>query len=464
MPCSVELPAGCGKTYTIAEVVRQLNDQGKRALVLTHTHCGVDALRHRIRTFGVARNGYSVRTIDSWCLDLLRSYPVMSGIRIPDEPDWTNSKAYHIAGCHLTRRSPIVKVLNASYDALIVDEYQDCQKWQHELVLSVAESLPTAVFGDRMQGLLFFGSNEPVVWERDVESSFPAVFMQIIPQRWMLTNQELGVWLLEVRSLLMHGSAIDLSAGPAQLSAPSEAVATCRRQPHHPVRTCAIIRFPNECQKMAARLAGDYSMIEEVEGRVLLTFAEVVDSGDAGSVAKATVQFAVDSAFGVAEVFTADDRKRLGDGNILAGKRASSVPEQADALNHLVTKDCSATSVRRALRSLGRLPRFRTFRREAWLGIDRALAAVESTPGLSVRAAVVLQRNRLRLTGRHPESRILARPLLVKGLEFDRAVVLDADKYNAHELYVAMTRGSVNLAVVSAKAVLQPGRPGQGWH
>jgi DNA helicase-2/ATP-dependent DNA helicase PcrA len=64
------------------------------------------------------------------------------------------------------------------------------------------------------------------------------------------------------------------------------------------------------------------------------------------------------------------------------------------------------------------------------------------------------------LTGRHPESRILARPSLVKGLEFDRAVVLGAEKYNAHELYVAMTRGSVNLAVVSAKAELQPRRPG----
>ena len=34
LPCSVELPAGTGKTETIAELVKSFADEGKRSLVL----------------------------------------------------------------------------------------------------------------------------------------------------------------------------------------------------------------------------------------------------------------------------------------------------------------------------------------------------------------------------------------------------------------------------------------------
>ena len=60
----------------------------------------------------------------------------------------------------------------------------------------------------------------------------------------------------------------------------------------------------------------------------------------------------------------------------------------------------------------------------------------------------------MRLVGRYPESRILARPLLIKGLEFDYAIVIDPSEYNAHEFYVCLTRASRGLAVVSAQARL----------
>ena len=46
--------------------------------------------------------------------------------------------------------------------------------------------------------------------------------------------------------------------------------------------------------------------------------------------------------------------------------------------------------------------------------------------------------------------------LLVKGLEFHHAVVLDADAYDARNLYVALTRGSNSLTVVSRGQIIQP--------
>jgi DNA helicase-2/ATP-dependent DNA helicase PcrA len=49
--------------------------------------------------------------------------------------------------------------------------------------------------------------------------------------------------------------------------------------------------------------------------------------------------------------------------------------------------------------------------------------------------------------------------LLIKGLEYDHAVVLDADSHTPFSLYVALTRGRKGLTVVSREQVLTPGKP-----
>jgi hypothetical protein len=61
-PCSVELPAGAGKTETIPTLVHQFSLLNGRVLVLTHTRAGVDALRRKFKKRGVSRSSYSVQT------------------------------------------------------------------------------------------------------------------------------------------------------------------------------------------------------------------------------------------------------------------------------------------------------------------------------------------------------------------------------------------------------------------
>src|SRR5690348_11278782 len=102
MPCSVELPAGCGKTELIASVTKAAADADRRSLVLTHTHAGVDALRRRLRRVGVPTASVNVRTLDSWCFDLIRSFPMLSGIVVGDEPEWQLSRDYHGSGARAT--------------------------------------------------------------------------------------------------------------------------------------------------------------------------------------------------------------------------------------------------------------------------------------------------------------------------------------------------------------------------
>ena len=69
--------------------------------------------------------------------------------------------------------------------------------------------------------------------------------------------------------------------------------------------------------------------------------------------------------------------------------------------------------------------------------------------------AAVEVRDRTRESGRAAQLRTVSRPLLIKGLEYDHAVVLDASSLDAQEFYVAATRGRRSLTILSTNRVLQ---------
>jgi DNA helicase-2/ATP-dependent DNA helicase PcrA len=58
--------------------------------------------------------------------------------------------------------------------------------------------------------------------------------------------------------------------------------------------------------------------------------------------------------------------------------------------------------------------------------------------------------------GRRLGLRTVSTTLRVKGLEFDHTVVLDPAALDMKNLYVAMTRGSTSLTIVSAHPILRP--------
>jgi hypothetical protein len=52
--------------------------------------------------------------------------------------------------------------------------------------------------------------------------------------------------------------------------------------------------------------------------------------------------------------------------------------------------------------------------------------------------------------------KLIGTTLLVKGLEFQHAIVLDAASLTRNELYVALTRGSKSLKIISSRKQLCP--------
>ncbi|PYY31520.1 UvrD-helicase domain-containing protein [Curtobacterium sp. MCBD17_030] len=458
LPCSVELPAGTGKTQLIGRLVERRVKDGGRALVLTHTHAGVDVIRRRLKQFGVPARGVTVRTIDSWSFDLISKMPQLSGLLVEDEPDWSLTQAYHEAARAAVKSPAIVRMLRASYNLVVVDEYQDCQLWQHELIAEIATTVPTCVLGDRMQGLFYWGTARPVDWDSEVVVGFPNEDVEVRAWRWDGRNPALGEWLLHARTALLQGDGVDLNGAPILVRPRAEDLAAYRDAPRHPATTVAITKWPKDAAVLARRLGGAYTMIEEIEGKHLRAFATVVDSGVNPDIAAGAAQFAVDCAFGVTEAFSPKDRRVLDAGRsmIVTGEPESKTAIQA--VNTLLV-DGTPAAVRLALLAISQIPTFRLYRREAWFGVLDALRLCEATEDLTVLDAVVSVRTRMSRTGRRPESRIVGRPLLVKGLEFEHAVLDDPIRYDAHELYVALSRASTTLTIVTDAASFSPPRP-----
>ena len=66
-----------------------------------------------------------------------------------------------------------------------------------------------------------------------------------------------------------------------------------------------------------------------------------------------------------------------------------------------------------------------------FVSLGLVLSKITKTP-----VSLTLARDRS-LSHRPPEGRVISRPLLIKGLEYDHALVLDAERLSATELYVA---------------------------
>jgi hypothetical protein len=466
MPCSIELPAGAGKTQIVAALAVAATEVGERSLVLTHTNAGVDVLRRRLHRFGTSGSAVRVDTIASWSFDLVRHYPLLSGVSVPEEPDWTRSKEYYSGAAAAVRAAAIRAVLRASYRLVIVDEYQDCIIEQHDLISAIAESLPVCIFGDPLQNIFSFGDNVTVGWADDVVARWPAVPVPIKPWRWVDHNEELGQWLIGIRPNLAGGQPVDLEGAPLTYRPKVDArtaVRACYALTSVAGSVVAIRRFSTECADVAAQTNGSYGMMEELEGKFMVKFARIVDGGDPRLIAVATREFAKDCISGIASptLLNKPVADKLARGEPVASLRRPGAERQLALLSGLLS-DPSPTRVAETLSAIGQLGAGRLYRREAWRDMIKALTVAGASDGVTVLQALNHVRDRARRIGRPREERVVSRPLLIKGLEYDHALVLDAERLSATELYVALSRGRKTLTVVSESRYLNPRAPDNG--
>ena len=367
-----------------------------------------------------------------------------------------------VAAAKLLRDGHIADILAASYARLLVDEYQDCSIRQHAIVAYAAQTLPTCVFGDAMQAIFGFGSDRLVNWDDEVCKFFPIAGELTTPWRWINAEAEpLGRWLLEVRGKLSRGEPIDLRGAPAgvtwvQLDGTEDhmrRLVAARTRPPGGNGNVIIIgdsKNPESQRQFASQTPGAVT-VEAVDLKDLVSFARDFDLSEPESALQDLAQFAqrVMTNVGAADLVT---RVRA-----LTRGTARREPSDAERSAAAFVQAPSFGAAVALLVELNRQTGVHTHRPAVLRACIKSLQLCHGAGGPSFYDATIRMREQHRLVGRALPRRGVGSTLLLKGLEADLAIILDARNLDARNLYVALTRGSKALTICSPTPILNPG-------
>lgn len=463
----VVAPAGYGKTHLIAQATGRST---RRQLILTHTYAGVNALRRKMHVLGISSKLFRIDTIASWTLRLCLSYSATSGwteVRPADNEQWNN---LYTLSLELLDQEFIRKIIRASYAGVYVDEYQDCSVGQHEIILKLARDLPCRILGDPLQGIFDFGGQNQINWADDVEGNFESLGTLDTPHRWIRAGaNELGDWLTNIRTSLENGQPINLSAdhpaavrfvqpnGDAQAFLQAQGN-TCRYFQCDSSHTVIAIHkgsqeYKAKCHTLARNLSGKFSSIEEVEGKDLFSFIRKIEQANTASDSlKVSIDFAKRCMTAVEGNLPAGTIR----GEVVTIRANTRNPDAARAANAYLNEQNGKT-LSEFLLALKNTEDVNVVRSDLF---NRAMGVLRKQilhPSLSLDEAAEKYHGEFRHKGRPVgRRRLIGTTLLVKGLEFDHAIVLDAASLSKKELYVALTRGARTLTIISANPILNP--------
>ncbi len=193
-------PAGHGKTHSITECVKLIDD---KSLILTHSNAGVAALRDKLKHSKIDKGKYKITTIDGFARTIASSFDSKFS---PDDPFCTIlDKAIKLVNSNIIRQS-----LEYNYRCLFVDEYQDCSAKQHEFIQLISRDMPTHLFGDPLQGIFSF-NGDIVSFENDL-TDYTTFNELTTPHRWNQSkNPNLGEKILGFRKRILSNEPINIA-------------------------------------------------------------------------------------------------------------------------------------------------------------------------------------------------------------------------------------------------------------
>jgi len=458
-------PAGYGKTYTIVEAVKELDDE-KKILVLTHTHAGIASLKDKFKLAKVHPSKYSLETITGFSLSFANSYHINKNDLVPENDDYFVS-AVKIAA-KLLNANPIKKAIQAKYSHLIVDEYQDCTIDQHELILVIACIIKTHILGDPLQGIFNFKEKSVNMESKEQMNSFLQNRQSLsTPWRWLNAERpDLGRALMQIRNLIENSRSINLlefnevadihicntdySPGSDFRSLIQSILINNQTDSLlfiHPVSAIPEPRI-NFIQQFP-----QVKMVEAIDDKILYKYSRQFDEYNGNDLVASIVNFMREVCKKTIINYWFSTTGKL------KNKKDSREKIISGRLNLYVQNIIASKSYDNILiliEKILQLPNNKCYRHEFVYSMKKALKdTVSENPSV----LELMKRNRdiIRRTGRHIYGKCIGTTLLTKGLEFDVVVVLNAHQFeDPKNLYVALTRAAKQLIIVSNTPMLSP--------
>jgi len=394
-----------------------------------------------------------VDTNHGWCIKYITSYPATSG-DLPVQGGSVNWKLVCPAMSALLNSQLVQEVVLASYSGVYVDEYQDCTLDQHEFIVTLAKLVPVRVLGDPLQGVFRF-AGEPPAWDSVVEREFPNVATLTKPWRWDRpeANSQLGEWLTEARRVLESGRVLRLDDDrvrfiqtPSNVDWGDKAQESCFDFSQGNGTTAALLKWPSDYQKLGRITGGLFQCVEPIEAKDGARLLRALEESEPEDRLDLLLSFLSSIASGSNEALACVKQLLCHD----------SLPTRfSDALMSAVAtaRDDAGLAMpgiaAEFLESAGRSPEVKVFRWELLRAVIDTLLDADATGYVDL---VALLRRRRSLTshiGRRLSRRVAGSTLLLKGMEFDHAIVVNTGCFSIHDLYVALTRGAKSLTVLS---------------
>lgn len=451
--------AGCGKTEQIGLAAKALSESvqsSKRCLVLTHTFAGVDVLKKRFGKLAVPKGSYQLDTIASWCLRYAAAHPKTSGIGATNPKSNQDWESLYPAAVKLLRSGCVDQVIKATYQRVLVDEYQDCVVDQHDLIVELKKLLPVCIFGDPLQSI--FGFAGAIDWHTAVVSEFPVIVKMSTPWRWRKdgANASLGEKLIELRRRLENSESLDFSADgcgisrrwlPDQDGPRSGAISAVCLDTMNLDGTLVVVAqsgSDNARATIAKRLAKQrFSVVEPVSSQSLAKHAKTIANATDDTRIEVVLKFLKACVVGVrADFANAVTSHRQGK---QAGRtKYGNLIDVGDRVGKPDGRDYVVELVEGFLRRDDVYP----YRRELLSTMLSAMrtAKSESVPLTEATADIQLK---FRHLGRNLPRRCVGSTLLLKGLEFEHVIIVEHDGMTREDWYVALTRATKSVIVLS---------------
>lgn len=446
-------PAGYGKTYTIAECLKHTPDNEKQ-LILTHTNAGIASIKEKIKKLEIPGSKYHVETITGFAQKYVLAFYVGNNI-----PSQENSKEYYSfiieKATKLLKYTAIQRVVSETYNGLFVDEYQDCTKIQHELIIVLSNLFKTRILGDHMQGI--FGFNEPLIKldDQDTFSDFKKYELDT-PWRWIKgENPDLGNDLKKIREELETNNSInfDLYNSITSYTYNELDLFNPAKQYNRVVRSLLDEDSLLIIHPISNNINPRVKVNQTFNNRLCLV--ESIDDKDFYKLSKLADELTIEDIFLKLIKLCYMLFNKTGLDNWLNNngfKNKSKVKDKAKTV-HILRKfeplntSISFITISEIIGDISNLTKVKCCRRELLNSFRSALYEAEFN-NISVTAAMENKRNSIRRIGKKISGRCIGTTLLTKGLEFDTVAILNAHKFESPKhLYVALTRATNKLIV-----------------
>ena len=467
-------PAGHGKTHTIVDCLEHYKPEGKKILILTHTHAGIASIREKIAERNIPTKYYEINTICSFSLNLTLSY--VPEDQLPDDSDMNDKyrKAQEFAMTLLSSK-PIRSVMKAKYDHVIVDEYQDCEFEQHRLINKLGEIIKVHILGDAMQGIFDFNGS-PVDLNGVHLSAYQENCQTLsTPWRWINAGcPELGQEILEIRQLLDNGQAVNIHNYKQIVYIKTDKIdyfwaaksSTEKPEIIKILQYCLSDRYNGNLlvihpeshrkeprTKLAKRLF-NLGMLESIDDKDYYDTLNSFDNSQ-GDALIASIRDFLKLTCIAGDI---DDWIRS-DGKIKNKKNEKDILK-SESLNNIINPLKNENSPHNILTIIYHIRDVlginRVARKDIFYTIERILKDAQNR-NITLLDALKLNRDKVRRIGRSIHGKYIGTTLLTKGLECETVIVLDAHKFpTAEHLYVALSRCSRRLIVASETPILHP--------